>query len=434
MAYEQIDLSTLVTNARNETQKIKNTTLAARNIKSEYKETIANSADALFQIVLSLKTNIINSKHTLISPSPPPSPSHSPDQLQKTEHSSSVNNKILEFIEQNNKLLISNTQELQKLTSQINTIKNTTTPNTVPIFEPILKDITTIKNSTKNIENKIDSLHTQTTATKHTQNTFTYADIARRSPITHTNKHSIIITSNNKEDTGDEIIEKIRTSLNTDKTNVQIDRIRKAKNQKVIISCDEIENIDNIQTHLKNTNLNTEKAVMKHPTIIIKDLLNIIKDEDILQLIKKQNKHIFQDLTDEEIDIQIKFTKKCRNPHLKHVVARVPPKLWNILTKKGHIYIDIKRCKIEDYSPVIQCSQCLDFGHTKKACTQLHTTCSHCGGNHHIQKCPHAHNTTPKCSNCTKANTENKHNAFSARCLIKQKWDYIARQAVQYYC
>ncbi|KAL4707217.1 hypothetical protein ACJJTC_016593 [Scirpophaga incertulas] len=70
----------------------------------------------------------------------------------------------------------------------------------------------------------------------------------------------------------------------------------------------------------------------------------------------------------------------------------------------------------------------------KKYCTGTETRCSHCGGQHTQVECSERkEGVTPKCINCTNAgSTETAHNAFSACCPVRRKWDSIARARVAY--
>jgi len=50
--------------------------------------------------------------------------------------------------------------------------------------------------------------------------------------------------------------------------------------------------------------------------------------------------------------------------------------------------------------PIMQCKQCLRYGHTTKTCQKETIICSHCGKpGHGVNTCP-AKETAPKCINC----------------------------------
>ncbi|KAL4719017.1 hypothetical protein ACJJTC_011470 [Scirpophaga incertulas] len=60
--------------------------------------------------------------------------------------------------------------------------------------------------------------------------------------------------------------------------------------------------------------------------------------------------------------------------------------------------------------------------------------CSHCGGQHTQAECDlKKAGETPRCINCTRLDSrETAHNAFSACCPVRRKWDSIARARVAY--
>ncbi|KAL4707207.1 hypothetical protein ACJJTC_016583 [Scirpophaga incertulas] len=78
---------------------------------------------------------------------------------------------------------------------------------------------------------------------------------------------------------------------------------------------------------------------------------------------------------------------------------------------------------------------CRDRGTpSKRHCTEVEVKCSHCGGQHTQAECnPKKAGETPRCINCTRlGSSETAHNAFSACCPVRRKWDSIARARVAY--
>lgn len=270
--------------------------------------------------------------------------------------------------------------------------------------------------------------------------TRSYASVAAepdgRRSSERTTLHSIVITSKNTLDTGEEVLEMVKNTIKAKEEGLEIEKIRKAKDRKIILSCKTKEGRKIIKEKLKDAEnkINVENIENKKPLIVIKNVLETNTNEDIQKALPTQNKKIFQDLTEEDSKIQIIFRKKTRNPQVTHVVARVAPKLWQRMTDEGLIHIDLQRVKVEDQSPLIMCSMCLAYGHTKKLCTEKTPKCSHCGGPHIRTKCSEwLVNSTPKCCNCTHAKLEKiDHNAFSEHCPIRQKWENLARSTIAY--
>ncbi|KAL4703120.1 hypothetical protein ACJJTC_000179 [Scirpophaga incertulas] len=70
----------------------------------------------------------------------------------------------------------------------------------------------------------------------------------------------------------------------------------------------------------------------------------------------------------------------------------------------------------------------------KRYCTETVEKCGHCGGPHRQDECEEkGKGTKPVCVNCKNDNHgDTGHNAFSASCPVRRKWDSIARARVAY--
>ncbi|KAL4704435.1 hypothetical protein ACJJTC_014367 [Scirpophaga incertulas] len=101
------------------------------------------------------------------------------------------------------------------------------------------------------------------------------------------------------------------------------------------------------------------------------------------------------------------------------------------------VHIDMKRSRVEDQSPLIQCSTCLGYGHGRKYCKEITPKCSHCGGSHLRKECEeYVARVTPRCCDCAAAKhtqaDDTEHNAFSSDCPIRRRWEMAARARVAY--
>ncbi|CAG9790255.1 unnamed protein product [Diatraea saccharalis] len=261
----------------------------------------------------------------------------------------------------------------------------------------------------------------------------TYADMTRKNKIMiPTTTHSVLVSSEELMDISEDVIRKTEEILKPRNGEVKIDRIRKVKDQKILIGCSSKEEIKKIEEKLKKgKNIIVEAVRNKNPLITIKDVKFKMKDEDILDALIRQNNEIFKQDQEKE-DIKIKFRRKARNPERCHLILQVKPEIWNKLTTQGRIYMDMERLKVEDQSPLIQCTRCLQFGHGRKFCTESADRCSHCGGLHLRAECPERERP-PRCCNCAHAQLEDiEHNAFSRECRIRDKWEYLARSTTAY--
>ncbi|CAG9793608.1 unnamed protein product [Diatraea saccharalis] len=263
----------------------------------------------------------------------------------------------------------------------------------------------------------------------------TYAETTKgkhhRKPKT---MHSLLIASKNKNDMAQDIIDKAKEILKPDKNGIQIERIRKVKDQRIIVSCIEEQETERIKERIEvSEELEAERVKNKDPLIIIKEVKYKLTDEEIKKAIRNQNPDIYA--TEQEDDnFRIKYRRKTRNTEKCHIIAQLKPEYWKRITEKGHLYIEMERVRVEDQTPLIQCTRCLNFGHGRKFCQESADKCSHCGGLHLRAECPDRKaGVPPQCCNCTHAEIpETDHNAFSTICKTREKWDSLARSTTAY--
>ncbi|CAG4958871.1 unnamed protein product [Parnassius apollo] len=172
----------------------------------------------------------------------------------------------------------------------------------------------------------------------------------------------------------------------------------------------------------------------KNPLVILKDVFVDSEDDEIIKALHAQNKDIFVGLPEGEMEMVIKYKKRTRNFKTVHIILQVKPNVWQRMTEAGALYLDLQRVRVEDQSPLIQCTKCLAFGHGRKFCTESVDRCSHCGGPHLREKCADfTAGNEPQCCNCSHSGLrKTDHNAFSAECPVRKKWDYLARTNTAY--
>lgn len=248
--------------------------------------------------------------------------------------------------------------------------------------------------------------------------------------------HSIVVSSEDTKDSSEDVITKIRTAVQARTTGIRVDRVRKARDQKVVIGCTSKGELEKVKEKLKSEQprLKIEPKQNKDPLVIIKNVLNYNTDEDILTALRVQNAHITGHIKNEEYRASIRYKRRARNQMESHVVLQVSPSVWQALTEAGKLHIDLQRVVVQDQSPLIQCSRCLGYGHGRKLCTETADLCSHCGGPHLRAQCPiRLTGGSPTCHNCALAKLDkSEHNSFDEACPVRQKWDRLARAAVAY--
>lgn len=248
--------------------------------------------------------------------------------------------------------------------------------------------------------------------------------------------HSVAITSVDEKETGEQVLEKIRNVIKAKNEGYKIDKIRKAKDRKIIVGCSTEQEINRIKDSLRSagSGLKVEEIKNKDPLIVLGGVMNYINDQDIPQAIKKQNKDLLKEIKDEDLRMEVRYRKRARNPLTSHVVLRVSPIVWSRLTAAESVHVDLQRVPVADQSPLVQCSKCLGYGHTKRLCTEDAEVCSHCGGPHLRTECTSwLAAEPPSCRNCLKAKTDRRdHNAFSVECPVRRRWESLARSTIAY--
>lgn len=269
---------------------------------------------------------------------------------------------------------------------------------------------------------------------------YTYAEATanpRMSPtVVKPSMHSIVVSSEDENDTSSQVIEKIRTAVNATECGFRVDKLRKAGGRKVVLGCGARGETERIANKIKesNSNLKVESTTNKDPLIVLLNVLKVHNDADIIKALNNQNKHLLEDLKPEEVRIGVRYRKRARNPHQDHIVLQVSPLVWRRLTDTGRVYIDLQPVTVKDQSPLMQCSLCLGYGHARRYCVETLTKCSHCAGPHTKAECADwLAGQPPVCCNCTQANLDQRsHNVFSEECAVRQKWDALARASVAY--
>lgn len=268
----------------------------------------------------------------------------------------------------------------------------------------------------------------------------TYAKVVAKPPTLKPN-HTLIVTTTNTEEptTAENLIDRIRVALDTKTTGAKVDRVRKARNRKVILSCGTEEDLSLVRNRVQqDASLRVETAKAGNPLVIIRDVLSYHKDSEIVENLLAQNKHLLQEVDLKESTVRVRYRKKARNPHECHPVLEVSPRIHKSLVEAGKVYIGLQRRPVSDHSPLVQCTKCLGFGHTKAICRERDELCSHCGRPHSWAQCKaRKEDLPPKCKNCAAAHPNSSsrelaHNAFSSECPEKVKWDGIARSRISY--
>lgn len=358
-------------------------------IKASIKEAVAECLSSLYNIVLRLSAE---GKST-VSPSAP------------TASATDLAREVMEKLRQQTELVAATREDVSAIKQQMEKLNETTQQNKV-------RD--GISYAAKAATSKPVSFHT-----------------SYPQPV-----HSMLVSSVDAHDTSDDVITKIRKAVSAKTCGIRVDRLRKAKDGKVVLGCQTQEELAKVTEKLKSGSptLLMEAKSNRDPLVILRNVLNLNTDEDILGALKNQNAHILGEIPGNDYRVSVRYRRKARNPLESHVVLQVSPPVWQRLTSTGKIHVDLQRVKVEDQSPLLTCSKCLGYGHGRKACMESVDTCSHCAGEHLRSECPvWKAGEKPTCRNCQSSKLERvDHNSFNEACPIRKKWDALARSKVAY--
>ncbi|XP_045450167.1 uncharacterized protein LOC123658921 [Melitaea cinxia] len=253
-----------------------------------------------------------------------------------------------------------------------------------------------------------------------------YASVAAAKPQQPSKRaalHSVIISSQDEKETSEEVLGKIRKSIDAKEGWVQIERVRKARDRRIVMGFGSTEERNKAKNRLgkEGTGLVVEDVKNRDPLVVLRGVLNAHTDDDVIRALRNQNSDIFGGLGAEDDRLQIKYRRRARNPHQANIVLSTSPALWGRITGMGLVRIDFQRVRAEDQSPLVQCTRCLGYGHGRRFCKDPADLCSHCGGPHLRSECPDERlGSPPSCRNCRRAKLDNhEHNAFTAQKILQ---------------
>ncbi|XP_049886934.1 uncharacterized protein LOC126381497 [Pectinophora gossypiella] len=312
-----------------------------------------------------------------------------------------------------------------------------TTATIEGLLNPLKADVAEIASTSKALTTSMQWFNSKL-KTPETTTARTYAETLKCKPKPRPN-HTLIVSSTDPTKTGDGVLDTIRTTLDFKSSGLRVDRVRKARNSKIVLSCESPEDARLLQQKIKTAaTLKVKEAKAAHPLIKVKNLMAYHTDDELCQNLRAQNKELFEGLKGEDASLKVRYRKRARNNLQCHPVLEVAPKLHKRILEAGHVHIGLEKRPVEDQSPLVQCAKCLGFGHTKALCKERDQACNYCGDSHSWQDCPvRKQGGEPKCRNCMKAqkgatNNNKAHMAFSDECPERAVWDGIARAKIAY--
>lgn len=190
----------------------------------------------------------------------------------------------------------------------------------------------------------------------------------------------------------------------------KINKLYKARSNKVIISTENKQDIEMIKKLLEETTsdkLIIRNPIEKVPKLIIKNIEKDLNNDQIKEAIRNQNKELFND----DSEINIEYTYGNQNSIFKNAIVSTDKQLRLRIKENLKLYIGHCACSIENDLSIMHCTKCGRFGHKAKKCKSDKFSCVYCSNSHDPENCPIAKNKQwdkLKCSNCEFHNSKLK--------------------------
>ncbi|KAI5631988.1 hypothetical protein NE865_15285 [Phthorimaea operculella] len=216
---------------------------------------------------------------------------------------------------------------------------------------------------------------------------------------------AIIISPTQEVSSSAETHKIVKKNITFKDTNFAPANIRYVSNNKISIEFDKPEQMEKTlkKIHESNCPIKAEKSKKLKPMFILKGIPTEIPSEELTELISRQNETIKNVITSQK-DLVFKFKRNNRKEDLYNAVFMTTPTIYRAAVTTGRVNVDHQRIFVEEYTPLLQCYKCLQFGHTRLRCTNEDTICSHCAAmTHNFKDYPvKSDNSKINCYNCDK--------------------------------
>ena len=168
---------------------------------------------------------------------------------------------------------------------------------------------------------------------------------------------------------------------------------------KVRVEFNEVQQRDEVLKRIEEVpSLKAGPAKRSNPLVILKGINKSIEQDEVVDLLIKQNPSIGSDPS----VLKKRFTRKNKKDDLYDVVLEVQSSTRRKLLDLQRLNMDHQRVRVLDFSTFIQCYKCLGFGHVRSKCPSETQACSHCASTDHpFSLCPDLKVPEKlKCHNC----------------------------------
>ena len=245
-----------------------------------------------------------------------------------------------------------------------------------------------------------------------------------------------------KEEKSDETKKIVMDLIKPGKDKMKIRGVRLRKDGGLVVEAATSADLEKIVGNeaLKEKGYIVARTGSLNPRLVIFDVPNTIKEEELAENIWEQNEDLLVNLDAGEFlaNFKPRFKMGRRREDLTNWVIEVSPKIRTLLRKeeKTRLYIEWQSCRIQDFRGVTRCFKCQQYGHVQKFCKDEEKTCAYCAKTGHMaDECADKKaGKQPTCPACRKARKKSDHAGSDKKCpafksaldRIIQKTDYGA--------
>lgn len=245
----------------------------------------------------------------------------------------------------------------------------------------------------------------------------------------------VMVESADPRHTSDDVLNEVKRTVDVVELGIGVSRVRKIRNQKVVVACDTGEGRALLQEALRKSGgkLTASPVAQRNPLLRLMEVAPDLSDRKLEEAVIKQNAGAISGTPQDGRSIKVIRRTRGRTDAVQNVIVEVSPALWQALQNR-RIKLGYQSGVLAvDHSPLVQCYKCMGFGHMARECTKG-ACCGHCSGAHETRACG-SRDAAPTCINCREAGLGGDaiaHPAYRSECPVWLRWDRLARAAVNY--
>nr|XP_049707334.1 uncharacterized protein LOC126056848 [Helicoverpa armigera] len=239
------------------------------------------------------------------------------------------------------------------------------------------------------------------------------------------NLKSVAIYPSDKTQTSDDTKSLVQKIISPEQLKLQVRGIKKVKNGGVLISTENIGDIEKLKSSDKivSSGLKIEEPSKRRPRIAVIGVPVALTEKEVFECIYEQNlSDKLPNLTRESFLECIKLSHKSGKRDLStcNYILELPASIRKVIIDQSRIFINWTSCPVRDFTIVTRCFNCQQFGHAAKFCRETNPTCSHCGDSGHSSKECSNKPSTPLCASCKRFKRKCDHPTGDVSCPARK--------------